>query len=273
MGRPRKITPSSVIASPARGEAISATRNIKLTIEYDGTDFSGWQTQSKRPSIQGEIQRAIQAVTGEQVKLVGAGRTDAGVHAIGQVANFATASRIRTDRFSAALNAHLPDTIRVLDATEVAADFHARYSATSRTYRYVILNRPAPSAILRRHAWHVPRRLDVEAMRRAAVMLLGRRAFTAFHGVGSGERSTVCELRTAEVTRKDDMVILTFEADRFLRHMVRLMTGTLVRVGLGKMAPSELPRILASAGNRRAGPRAPAYGLFLVKVTYEDAGI
>lgn len=262
----------AVIASPARGEAISATRNIKLTIEYDGTDFSGWQRQSKRPSIQGEIQRAIQAVTREHVNVIGAGRTDAGVHALGQVANFTTVSRIRTDRFPAALNAHLPETIRILHAADVASDFHARYSATGRTYRYVILNRRAPSAILRRHAWHVPQPLDVDAMQRSAAAVIGTHAFTAFRGVGSDERSTVCDLRTAEVARKDEMVILTFEADRFLRHMVRMLTGTLVYVGLGKLPANEVGRILASEDNRRAGQRAPAHGLFLVKVTYPDAG-
>ena len=268
MGRTRKVISTSVIASPVRGEAIAESRNIKLTIEYDGTDFSGWQKQSTRPSIQGEIQQAVHAVTREQVKLVGAGRTDAGVHALGQVANFLTAGRLRTDRFPAALNAHLPETIRILEAAEVAADFHARYSAVGRTYRYVILNRPAPSAILRHHAWHLSQPLDVGAMHRAASALLGRHAFTAFRGVGSGERSTVCDLRVAEVARKDDMVILAFEADRFLRHMVRLVTGTLVGVGLGKTAAGDVGRILASEDNRRAGPRAPAHGLVLVKVAY-----
>jgi tRNA pseudouridine38-40 synthase len=243
-------------------------RNIRLTIEYDGTDFSGWQKQSTRPSVQGELQRSIHAVIHEQVKLIGAGRTDAGVHALGQVANFMTAASLPVHRFPAALNAHLPETIRVLDAAEVAADFHARYSARRRTYRYVILNRPAPSAILRRHAWHVPAQLDVDAMRRAAGALIGRRAFTAFRGVGSGERTTVCDLRVAEVVRKDDMVILTFEADRFLRHMVRLITGTLAGVGQGKMAAEEVARILAAEDNRRAGQRAPAHGLFLVRVDY-----
>ncbi|MGH2348225.1 MAG: tRNA pseudouridine synthase A, partial [bacterium] len=141
-------------------------RNVRLVIEYDGTDFSGWQKQSTRLSVQGEVQRAIQAVTHEQVRLIGAGRTDAGVHALGQVASFKTAARLPAERFPAALNAHLPDTIRILTAEEAPIDFHARYSATGRTYRYVILNRPAPSAILRRHAWHVAQPLDLDGMRR-----------------------------------------------------------------------------------------------------------
>jgi len=243
-------------------------RNIRLTIEYDGTDFSGWQAQSTRPSVQAELQRSIQAVIHEQVRLIGAGRTDAGVHALGQVANFMTASPLPVHRFPAALNAHLPDTIRVLDAVEAGPDFHARYAARGRSYRYVILNRPAPSAILRRHAWHVPAPLDVDAMGRAAGALVGRHAFTAFRAVGSGERTTLCDLRVAGVVRKDDMVILTFEADRFLRHMVRLMTGTLVGVGRGRRLEEDVARILAAEDNRRAGPRAPALGLFLVRVDY-----
>lgn len=246
-------------------------RNVRLTIEYDGTDFSGWQVQSKRPSVQAELQRSIRAVIHEQVRLIGAGRTDAGVHALGQVANFTTTAALAVHRFPAALNFHLPETIRVLDAVEAAADFHARYAARGRTYRYVILNRPAPSAILRRHAWHVPAALDVDAMRRAAGALIGRHAFTAFRAVGSGERTTVCDLRLADVVRTDDMVILTFEADRFLRHMVRLITGTLAAVGRGKMPEENVARILAAEDNRRAGPRAPARGLFLVRVDYQSA--
>lgn len=243
-------------------------RNIKLTIEYDGTPFSGWQRQSSRPSVQEEIEQAIRAVIGERVAVIGAGRTDAGVHALGQVANFRTASRIPADRFPAALNAHLPDTIRIISAEGVDASFHARYSSTGRTYRYVVLNRPAPSAILRHHAYHVASPLDIDGMAAALQALRGTHAFTAFRGVGSGESTTVCDLRRAEVARRDDMVIFTFEADRFLRHMVRMMVGTLLRVGRGKIAPGALADLLAGEDNQKAGPTVPAYGLYLVKVTY-----
>jgi len=245
------------------------TRNLKLTIEYDGTGFSGWQRQRRRPSIQAELERAIRAVTGETVALIGAGRTDAGVHALGQVANFATRSRIAAGRLPGALNAHLPDTIRVLEAEEVPAVFHARYSATGRTYRYAILNRPAPSAILRHHAYHVPQPLDLDAIGASLPALRGTHAFTAFRGVGSTARTTVCTLRRADVARSADMVLFTFEADRFLRHMVRLIVGTLLRVGRGKLAPEAVAEILASEDNHRAGPRAPARGLFLVRVAYD----
>ena len=245
-----------------------AERNVVLTIEYDGTDFSGWQRQSRRPSVQAEVERAIQAVTRECVDLIGAGRTDAGVHALGQVANFHTASRIATDRFPRALNAHLPKTIRILSAWEGAPDFHARYSATGRTYRYAVLNRPAPSAILRAHTYHVPAPLELHAMQEAVTPLLGMHAFTAFRGVGSGERTTVCTLRRADVVRGGETVIFTFDADRFLRHMVRFIVGTLLRVGQGKLQPDAVAEILAAENNQQAGPRAPAHGLFLVRVTY-----
>ncbi len=246
------------------------TRNIKITVEYDGTEFSGWQRQPRQPSVQAEIEKAIRAITREKVNLIGAGRTDAGVHALGQVASFVTASRILPARIPGALNAHLPEAIRVLAAEEVAVDFHARYSATGRTYRYAVLNRAAPSAILRHHACHVPGSLDLDAINKALPALRGTHPFTAFRGAGSRERTTVCTLRRADVARSGDMVIFTFEADRFLRHMVRLMVGTLLKVGQGKVQPEAVAEILASEDNQRAGPRAPAHGLFLVSVTYSE---
>lgn len=256
-------------------------RNIKLTIEYDGTPFNGWQRQRPappgggqrgQPSIQGEVERAAQEVTGERVTVIGAGRTDAGVHALGQVANFRTTTRLDATRIPPALNAHLPSTIAVLAAEEVDPSFHARYSATGRTYRYAVLNRPAPSAILRHHAYHVPHLLDLDAMAAALPSLRGTHAFTAFRGVGSRERTTLCTVRTAEVARSVDMVIFTFEADRFLRHMVRMMVGTLVRVGTGKLAQEAVRELLAGEDNQKTGPTVPPHGLFLVKVTYGEQG-
>lgn len=252
-------------------------RNIKLVIEYDGTGFSGWQRLSPAPSgagqrrgrsIQGEIEQAIRAVTRQNVNITGAGRTDAGVHALGQVANFKFEHRLPVARIPAALNAHLPEEIRIVAADEVGNDFHARYSATGRTYRYAVLNRPSPSAILRHRAYHVPAPLNVEAMSAALAILRGRHAFTAFRAVGSSERSTVCELRKADVARSGKMVIFTFEADRFLRHMVRLITGTLLKVGQGKLTAKAVAEILVGEDNQRAGPRAPAHGLYLVRVDY-----
>lgn len=246
----------------------AVTRNIKLTIEYDGTGYSGWQRLRGRPSVQAEIERAIHALTKEKVNLIGAGRTDAGVHALGQVANFATGGRIAAARFPAALNHHLPPAVRVLEAEEVDAAFHARYAATGRTYRYAVLNRTAPSAILRHHAVHIPQPLDDHAISHGLPFLLGTHPFTAFRATGSGERTTHCTMRRADVARSGDMLIFTFEADRFLRHMVRLIMGTAIRIGEGKLAPEAVEEILASEDNARSGPRAPAHGLFLVRVAY-----
>jgi tRNA pseudouridine38-40 synthase len=245
-------------------------RNIKITVEYDGTSFSGWQRLESRPTVQAELERAAHRVTGERLRVLGAGRTDAGVHALGQVANFKTASLLAADRLPAALNAYLPDTVRVVSAEDVDDRFHARHAATGRIYRYAILNRPAPSAILRNHAYHIPHPLDCGAMKVAAAALLGTHTFSAFRSVGSGERTTVCTLRRVEVAQSGDMVICTFEADRFLRHMVRLMVGTLVRVGQGKLAVDAVQTILVAGHNAKAGPRLPAHGLYLVRVLYGD---
>lgn len=246
-------------------------RNIKLTLEYDGTSFAGWQRQVQQPSVQAEVERAVAEVTKQHAAVLGSSRTDAGVHALGQVANFRTSSHLAARRFPAALNAYLPLSVRILDAADVAPAFHARYSATGRTYRYVVLNRPMPSAILRDYAYHVPASLDLDAIAAALHAVEGRHAFTAFRGVGSGERTTLCTVRIAEVMRRDALVIFTFEADRFLRHMVRMLVGSLLQVGSGKLAADAMQAILAGGDNRRAGPTVPAHGLFLVRVDYEGA--
>jgi tRNA pseudouridine38-40 synthase len=246
-------------------------RNIKLTVEYDGTTFFGWQRLTGRPTVQAAVERAVFRVTGERLRIVGAGRTDAGVHALGQVANFKTQSHLAAVRFSSALNAHLPETVRVISAEDVDDRFHARFSATGRIYRYAILNRSAPSAILRSHAYHVPPALDHEAMAAAAAKLHGTHEFAAFRSVGSGERTTVCTLRRSQVARSGDMVICTFEADRFLRHMVRLIVGALLRVGQGKLTTAAVEAILTSGRNQKAGPRVPAHGLYLVSVLYAQS--
>lgn len=253
-----------------RRRTIPATpaRTIKLILEYDGTDFAGWQRQRHRPSIQATVEAAIAAVTGEQCAVIGAGRTDAGVHALGQVANFQTTARIAAARFPAALNAHLPPAIRVLHATDVEATFHARYAAKGRTYRYVVLNRPGASAVFRLLAYHVSAPLDLNAIARALPALRGRHSFAAFRTMGSNERSSECTVRTAEVRREGALVIFTFEADRFLWHMVRRLVGTLLLVGRGSLPPEAVGKMLAGTKAYRAGPTAPAHGLFLVGITY-----
>ncbi len=248
-------------------------RTIKLIVEYDGTSYCGWQRQSGSaaegaPSIQSTLEAAIRDVAGEPEAVMGAGRTDAGVHACGQVARVSTTSRIPADRLPAALNAHLPPDIRVLAAQEVPDGFHPRYDAVARTYRYDILNRPAPSALLRLRAYHVPEPLDTGAMDRALAAFLGRHDFTAYQGVGSSPRTAICTVHDAALTRTGDQLSLTITADRFLRHMVRILVGTLLRVGAGRL-PSEAPgEFLADADNQRTGPTAPPHGLYLVRVDY-----
>ncbi len=248
-------------------------RTLKLVIEYDGTGYCGWQRQSGSgaegaPSIQAMLEAAVRDVAGESVTVVGAGRTDAGVHACGQVASFTTTSRIPADRFSSALNAHLPPDIRVLEVREAAEGFHPRHDAVARTYRYEILNRPVPSALLRLRAYHVPEPLDADAMHQALEAFFGQRDFAAYQAAGSSPRTTICTVRDAAWTRTGDRLSLTITADRFLRHMVRILVGTLVRVGAGRL-PVEAPaEFLSDPDNQRTGPTAPPHGLYLVRVDY-----
>ena len=248
-------------------------RTLKLVLEYDGTGYCGWQRQrgsaaAGAPSVQATVEAAVRAVTGEEVAVVGAGRTDAGVHALGQVAHLVTASRIAAGRFAGALNAHLPADVRVLEAQEASEGFHARFDAVSRTYRYEILNRPAPSALLRFRAYHVPDPLDVDAMQRSLTPFLGRHDCAAYRGAGTPTRTTVCTFTRAECHRTGAHIRVTVTADWFLRHMVRILVGTLVRVGTGRLPVDAPAAFLSDPDNRRTGPNVPAHGLYLVRVDY-----
>jgi tRNA pseudouridine38-40 synthase len=250
-------------------------RTIKLVIEYDGTAYCGWQRQSasaeeNAPSVQGMLEAAIRDIAGEPANIIGAGRTDAGVHALGQVAKFATTSRIPEDRFPAALNGHLPPDIRVLEALDVPETFHPRYDAVARTYRYDTLNRPAPSALDRLRAYHIPDPLDLGALDEALAPFAGRHDFAAYQAAGSRPRTTVCTVREAAWVRDGDRLSLTITADRFLRHMVRILVGTMVRVGTGRLPPGAPAEFLADPDGRRTGPTAPAHGLYLLRVEYPD---
>jgi len=248
-------------------------RTLRLVLEYDGTGYCGWQRQrgaatGSPPSVQATLEAAVAAVTGETAIVVGAGRTDAGAHAFGQVAHVETRSRIPADRFPGALNANLPPDIRVVAAEDAPAGFHARFDAVLRTYRYEILNRPAPSALLRHRAHYVADPLDVEAMQRALAPLLGRHDFAPYQGAGSFPRTTVCTVTAAECVRRGSRIRLTISADHFLRHMVRMIVGTLERVGAGRLAEDAPAVFLGDAGNQRTGPTVPAHGLYLVRVDY-----
>jgi tRNA pseudouridine38-40 synthase len=245
-------------------------RNIKLTLEYHGTHYHGWQSQagSGRPTIQETLEQAIERLSGEKSKTTSSGRTDAGVHAWGHVANFTTNSQLPAAAWSPALNRLLPDDIRVLSSADVPPDFHARYSAQGKIYEYHILNRKAPSALLRDRVWHVDRKLNVAAMRRAAQVLVGRHDFSSFRSAGCNSRTPVRRLRSLRISRSGDRILIRLEADAFLMHMARNITGTLVEVGLGRFTAEEVRRILRSRDRKVAGKTAPARGLYLLCVIY-----
>jgi tRNA pseudouridine38-40 synthase len=243
-------------------------RTIRITVAYDGTGYAGWQLQPHRPSIQGELERAVAAVTGSFSRVVGAGRTDAGVHAIAQVAHFLTASDLAATRFVAALNHFLPPQIAVRAAADAPDGFHARRDAIARCYRYLIWNQLGRNPLLRDRALCWDGHVHLERMRAAARHMAGQRDFAALHATGSRPRSTVCEVRRMGLQRRGSLVIVEVEADRFLRHMVRIMVGTLLEVGTGKRPPGSIPELLASRDSRRAGPVVAAGGLYLLRVTY-----
>lgn len=244
-------------------------KNYKLVIEYDGTGYSGWQRQTDRPTLQAEIENALQIMLRSRVSLIGSGRTDAGVHALGQVANFRCESRLSAGEILQGLNSLLPDSIVIRSCMPVPAEFHARYDALRKTYQYRILNRDLPAAIGRRYLWHLRRKLDRTTMQTAASQLVGTRDFRSFEGAGSPRSSTVrtvfdCRWQVDE----PDRLTLQISADGFLRHMVRNIVGTLVAVGSGRIPPEEFRSILSARDRSRAAATAPARGLFLVSVDY-----
>jgi tRNA pseudouridine38-40 synthase len=247
-------------------------RNIKLVLEYDGTDYHGWQSQigSGKPTIQDSLEQAIRTLAREDVKTCSSGRTDAGVHALGHVANFRTANSMPPAAWAPALNHLLPRDIRVLASGEVPLDFHARYSALGKTYTYRILCRRAPTALYRDHAWHVNRALNVARMRKAASFLVGRHDFSAFRGSGCSAKTPVRTLKAVVIRKAGEFIELSLEADAFLQYMVRNITGTLVDVGLGRFAPGDVKVMLESRDRTRAGMTAPPQGLYLVKVFYPE---
>jgi tRNA pseudouridine38-40 synthase len=243
-------------------------RNFKMVIEYDGTGYSGWQRQPNDRSVQEVLENAIRAVTGESVRVTGAGRTDAGVHALAQVANFTTSSELQAPELQPAINANLPDDVSVLDLREAAADFHAQRSARGKTYTYTILNRRVPSPLLRRAALFIPQKLDVDAMRRAAQFIRGEHDFACFRSAGSSAKTSTRNITRLDLEQKGDTTAITISADGFLYNMARAIVGTLIEVGRGKIAPDEIKDVISSKDRGRAGPTAPPHGLCLVKVDY-----
>lgn len=244
-------------------------RNIKLTIEYDGKDFNGWQKQPNKLNIQGEIERAIYNITKEEVDLIGSGRTDAGVHAWNQIANFKTNSNISIEKMAIAINSQLKNSIVVKKAEEVDERFHSRYNAKRKTYRYVINNTEYGSAIYRNLEYHFPIKLNVEKMQEAAKYFEGEHDFKAFKSSGTSGKNSVRTIYKAEVKTDGERILIELTGNGFLYNMVRIISGTLLDVGLGKIEPSEIEDIINSKDRTRAGKTLPAHGLYLVKVNYE----
>lgn len=244
---------------------------LRLVVEYEGTRLLGWQLQPGGPTVQGELERALATVLREPVRVRGAGRTDAGVHALGQVAAVPV-SRPPADpaRLLRSLNALLPDDVAVREVTQVGDEFDPRRHARSRVYEYRLLQGTAPSPFWRRWAWHVPRPLDVEAMHAAAGRLLGEHDFAAFRGADAKEtpRTTVRRVLESGLRRESPLLVYRVEATAFLKHMVRNIVGTLVEVGLGERAPATMDGLLAGRDRTRAGATAPPHGLVLVAVRY-----
>ncbi len=248
-------------------------RTIKLTVSYDGTDFAGWQTQHGSPTVQAALEEAIEKITGARPSTLASGRTDAGVHALGQVVGFRTESQLPPAVLQRALNAKLPRSVAVLDVAEVHAGFHATHDALRKRYRYVIHDGPVRDVLARRYAWHYAHgQLDVEAMQRAANALVGTHDFSSFETTGSPRKTsvrTVYELRIERGRGEGErFVTLEIEANGFLYNMVRTIVGTLVDVGRGARPEAWPGEVLQAMDRRRAGRTAPPQGLFLVHVCY-----
>lgn len=243
-------------------------RNIKLTIEYDGTCYAGWQRQNNAVTIQQKLEEAIMKLTGENVDTIGSSRTDAGVHARGFAANFITNSTIPSASFREALNSKLPNDIVVINSEEVEESFHSRYSCIGKQYSYTILNRVPPSAIERNYVYHFKRELDFQKMKSACSFFVGTHDFAAFRSTGSSVKTSVRTVNRAQLEKNGDKIIFYVEADGFLYNMVRIMVGTLLDVGVGKIFPEDISEIIASKDRTRAGNTAPASGLCLEAVYY-----
>ena len=243
---------------------------VKLVLEYDGTCYAGWQRQPDQPTIQESIERAIQQVSQINVSIIGAGRTDSGVHARGQVASFRTELDWPASNWMRALNAVLPKSIAVRSSTLMDDRFHAQHDARGKLYTYRILHRPARPTIDRAFAWHIYRPLNDVAMQQAAATLIGLQNFSSFEGSLTDNTNPICNLQRLAVIRQDDQILIEAYADRFLKHMVRAIVGTVVEVGLGKRTPDSLTAVLRAQDRSAAGQTAPPQGLCLMRVDYDE---
>ncbi len=242
--------------------------NIKLIIEYDGRKYCGWQVQPNGISVQQVIEDAIYTLTGEKIRINGSGRTDSGVHALGQTATFKTMSTIPPDSFSKALNHHLPGDISIISSCKVEDEFHARFSAIGKHYRYLIFNRVTRSPFFEGRAYKVSKGLDIVAMEKAAACFLGTHDFMGFMATGSQVEDTVRSISEFSIEKNNDVIALNIKGNGFLYNMVRIIAGTLLECGLGKLNPADIDGIIASCKRESAGPTLPAEGLYLVEVYY-----
>jgi tRNA pseudouridine38-40 synthase len=244
-------------------------RNIRLILAYDGSKYHGFQRQNNGITIQEVLEECIGKITGERINIIGSGRTDAGVHAKGQVVNFVTESRIPIKRFPYAINSVLPKDIAVMEAGEEALEFHARFDAKGKTYQYILHNDLLPDVFMRKYAWHVREKLEFAKLQDGAKYFIGKHDFAAFCAAGSSVKTTVRTIRELTVTPCGDKIVITVTADGFLYNMVRIIVGTLVEVGKGKIPVEELETILAQRNRKLAGPTAPPHGLYLMRVYYD----
>ena len=245
-------------------------RNIKLTIEYDGKDFGGWQKQPNKLNIQGTIEQAINSITGEEVSLNASGRTDAGVHALGQVANFKTDSNLPIEKFPIAINARLKKSIRIISAEEVDERFHSRLTCKQKTYRYIINNSKYGTAIYRNLEVNIPQKLNVEKMKEAVKYFEGEHDFKAFKASGTSSKSSIRTIYGAKVYKENERIIIELTGNGFLYNMVRIIAGTLVEVGQEKIEPKYIEKIIQDGKRENAGKTLPPQGLYLVKVDYNN---
>ncbi len=243
-------------------------RNIKLTIEYDGKDFNGWQKQPNKLNIQGTIEQAIKNITGEEVELNASGRTDAGVHALGQVANFKTNSQIPIEKFAIAINSRLKKSIIIINAEEVDERFHSRLTCKRKTYRYIINNSIEGSAIYRNLETHIPQKLDISKMEKALKYFEGEHDFKAFKASGTSSKNSVRTIYKTNIYKENNRIYIELTGNGFLYNMVRIIVGTLVEVGLGKIEPEKIQDIIKSKKRENAGKTLPPNGLYLVNVEY-----
>jgi tRNA pseudouridine38-40 synthase len=243
-------------------------RNIKLTIEFEGTDYCGWQKQPNGISVQETMEKSIEKITKEPCKLTSSGRTDSGVHALGMVANFKTKSSIEAERFSYAINSVLPRNIVIKDSREVNFDFHARFKAKGKKYRYLIYNAKFPSALWRNRTCHIKYNLNLEKMNHAKNYFLGEHNFRAFTSSNTDTKSYVRIVEDIDIFKKDDFITIEITGNGFLYNMVRIIAGTLIDVGMNKIEPDFIEKIIKNKNRKLAGKTMPPQGLYLVEVYY-----